>query len=307
MPSDTWNNFDDVDQNEFWDTYSRGRPRIPESTWNCILDYHKQHGNGKFENVNDLGSGPGVHAAVLAKHFDHVTLTDASHTNIDAAKAVLGQGSDASKFSFAVGRAEEEIAHNEYDMVFMANALHWTDTSLSLPAIAASLRSGGTFVAMLFFSPDNTRPRAYQAWLDFMAAFESSMAKAKPSSMLGFNAVASETGYDCIRFDPAQWRDVQRVHLNNKRRGRGLGTAPTLRLYNGPLNAITAHEEVIEEEDQAWLKVTDLHGLRDVYKTIPVPKNEVEDKKLWDVLEDEYADRPVEILYRVDMVLATKR
>lgn len=307
MPLDTWNSFEGTEHQSFWDTYSRGRPQLPDSTWNRIFDYHRQYGNAVFEHVNDLGSGPGIFAPVLAQHFEHVTLTDPAEKNIEAAKSVLGRSDAHSKYDFKIGRAEDQQSEQVYDMVFMGNSLHWIDPKVSLPNIAASLRPGGTFAAYLLCSPDFIRPRAFQAWTDWVHAGFKALAAKAPSSMLGFNAVAAETGYDCIGFDPARWRDVQRVHLN-AHRPHGLGTCEEIiSLYRGPLSSVTAYENIVNAEDRGWFTKTDLAGVRDFMATIPLAQTDEVNKQFWDVIEEEYTERPVEILFRVDMVLATKR
>lgn len=74
---DTFNSLAN-DSTSFWEKYARGRPTVPPSFWHRLITYHTQHGNAQFSHIHDLGSGPGIHAASLAKHFSHVTLTDST-------------------------------------------------------------------------------------------------------------------------------------------------------------------------------------------------------------------------------------
>lgn len=302
---DTWNSIDETSQNSYWEIYARGRPQIPHSTWKLILDYHKEHGNGFFDQVLDLGSGPGTHSIALRKHFSHVTLIDPSEVNIIAAKEHLKD--DTNQYTFQVGRAEDMQAMEVFDMVFMANSLHWVDPSIALPKIATSLKPGGTFVAMLFGHPDGIEPRAWQAYLAWFRSGVDSLAKSLNSEMFGFNVVSQETGYDCVRFNPVLWRDVKRIRLNLPK-PRYTANEHVYELYKGSWSEVTADEEVVQAGDTEWRRVIDVQGLKDVINTFPMPAAKEEKQQMLDVIEKNYADgKAVERVYGVHIVLATKR
>lgn len=310
--TDTFNEYADRAPSTYWETYSRGRPSVPPSFWQRLIAYHTEQGNGQFSHVHDLGSGPGIHAFALAKYFHHVTLTDPSSTNIEAAKAQLSQRGDAERYTFRVGRGEDALEptqQTQYDMVFLANALHWMDAPKAIENVAASLKSSGTFAAALFGVPDDFADgRARDAFLEWLRLGVDLIFEQRRDPSFASQVVAQDSGYDSVEMDSKLWESVTRVRLNTgSRASRGFATDKVLRAFEGKHSAVTETETILDEDDKDWYVTTDLDGLRDMISTFPVPSTPEAEKKLWDILEEIYESKPVEVRYGVRIILATKR
>lgn len=306
---DTFNKFA-KDSPSFWETYSRGRPRVPSSFWRRLANYHSQHGNGKFTHVRDLGSGPGIHAPALAKHFNFVTLTDPSDKSIEAASAYLSQRSDGKRYAFQIGRAEDRVGTEDldrYDMVFLGNSLHWMEMERTMENVASSLCEGGTVVAVLFGLPDVTDQKALQAIHEWLHHGVDLVIEQNRPSSFGEAMIAQDSDYDSVNMDTSLWENVTRLKLNRDIPGsRGLTTDKLLQTYNVKSELIEPNN-VVRESDSDWYLLTDLSGLREIIGSFPIPTTPEEDKKLWDILNSVYESKPVEIHYGVSIILATKR
>lgn len=296
---------------EFWDTYLKGRPRVPESFWQRLWNYHKTHGNANFEHIHDLGSGPGIHGHKLAERFKHVTLTDPNSSLIETAKTRLSRGANANKFSYRIKSGDEIDSDNNgaFDMVIVLNALHWMDDKKCLPAIASTLKPGGTFVAALFGGLDVLDERAENLLRGWMChGIEKWFENARPPSFQ-YIIQSQDSGYDCVEMRSNMWKTVKRVKLNHRREYRGFVAGLSLGLREtlpDIVSAVKGSEETLTEEDADWYFKTDLQGLRDMCASIPFPEDQEYEARMWKELGEIYQDKPVEGLYRVDIVVAQK-
>ncbi|PKX92303.1 methyltransferase tpcM [Aspergillus novofumigatus IBT 16806] len=128
----------------FWENYLKGRPRVPDSFFDRIFDYHKAKG-GHFGTVHDVGAGNGPYALRLRSRFDHVIVSDIVANNIELARRRL-QGEEG--FSFRTSRLQDadDIAAGSVDMVFATNVMHFADPQdIAMAAIAHQLRPGALF------------------------------------------------------------------------------------------------------------------------------------------------------------------
>jgi SAM-dependent methyltransferase len=134
---------------KFWDNYSRGRPRVPNSFFDRVFNYHQAKG-GTFSTVHDVGAGNGPYARVLRSRFAHVIVSDIVAENVQLARERL-RGADG--FSFRVSKLEEadDIPPGSVDMVFATNVMHFAEPqAAAMATLARQLRPGGTFVAAAF-------------------------------------------------------------------------------------------------------------------------------------------------------------
>ena len=145
----------------FWNSYLKGRPQMPDQLFKRICQYHAEHG-GHFDVVHDVGAGIGVHSARLAKHFDHVIVSDIVPENMEMAKERLGQD----KYSYKVMNVEDANALEEgsVDMVYAATMMHFADFDLAFKAIAKQLKPGGTFTALTCGIATLSDKRAQAIW-----------------------------------------------------------------------------------------------------------------------------------------------
>ena len=129
----------------FWNNYLKGRPQIPDVLFERVCKYHAEHG-GRFGVVHDVGAGIGVHSARLAKHFDHVIISDIVPDNVKQAKERLGKD----RYSYKAMNIEDadSLEEGSVDMVFAATMMHFADFDLAFKAIAKQLKPGGTFTAL---------------------------------------------------------------------------------------------------------------------------------------------------------------
>ncbi|KAF4631287.1 hypothetical protein G7Y89_g6840 [Cudoniella acicularis] len=283
---------------DFWKNYLKGRPEVPSNFWQRIWNYHKLHGNANFARIHDLGSGPGVHATMLAEHFTEVTLTDPSPSNIEIAKTYLTRCGDAAKFSYCVGRGEDmdDQGTEAFDMVIACNSLHWMDPEKCLPAIASTLKPGGTFVAALFGFPDVIEERAQNVVQEWFCHGIRLILKNGAPPLFEYSILSQDSGYDCVEMRTDLWRTVQRVKLNCQKEYKGFGSGirearPDIRY------AISGSEEVLKEDDPKWYFKTDLQGLQDIIASFPLPNDTEYEAKMWKELGEIYQDKPVEGLY----------
>jgi SAM-dependent methyltransferase len=96
------------------DSYAAYRPGYPDELFEFLADCcdSRQH-------AWDCATGNGQTAVRLAPFFEHVTATDASAAQIDAARA-------QAKIEYRVATAEDSgLAGRSADLITVAQALHW--------------------------------------------------------------------------------------------------------------------------------------------------------------------------------------
>jgi hypothetical protein len=59
----------------FWEAYLKGRPRVPQSLFARLFEYHASHG-GQFALANDVGADVGNFSPELATRFERVIVTE---------------------------------------------------------------------------------------------------------------------------------------------------------------------------------------------------------------------------------------
>ena len=302
---------------DFWASYSRGRLRVPLTFWSLIWDCHQSHGNATFEHIHDLGSGPGIHASVLASKFSNILFSDPNPLNMEMAQAHIKQTrDDGERFSYRVGRGEDITNHVDekgvFDMVIAFNSLHWMDAEKCLPAIASSLKPNGTFAAALYGFPDVYNEEAKEVLMKrFRHGINAIMTDPKGAPPLfEYGILSQDCGYDCISMGQDLWKNIQRVKLNynDGERYKGFGSdIRGKRADVGYESAITPEEKVVRERDMDWYFKTDLNGLRDILDSFPFPKDTEYETRMWKELDSIYKGKVVEGLYKVDLILGQKR
>ena len=128
---------------DFWDKYIKGRPKLSDEFFNRIFEYHASHG-GHFDVAHDLGAGPGVWSPSLAKRFKQVIVSDVSESNVHQAEARLGSHG----YSFKVASVNDppgNVPDSTVDLVFAGTMMHFAESDKAIPNIVAQLKSGGTF------------------------------------------------------------------------------------------------------------------------------------------------------------------
>lgn len=118
------------------DIYQQSRPRYPDGLYAFLQDLVGGDGN-----VWDVACGNGQASVDLANYFQSVKASDVSPNQIQHAI-------QAENVDYSVQQAERtQFEHNQFDLVCVAQALHWFDYDLFWPEVQRVLAPGGHFAA----------------------------------------------------------------------------------------------------------------------------------------------------------------
>ena len=111
--------------------YAQNHGSYPNELYGWILSYHAETG-GKFNQILDVGCGPGNVTRDGAKSFDHATGLDTSEAMIRAAKSIGGKTKSGEPIKWCIGAAEEcssatDIGLGQVDLVTVATAVGSSD------------------------------------------------------------------------------------------------------------------------------------------------------------------------------------
>lgn len=119
--------------------YAKYRPVYPQSLYQAIYSHVV-----RFDRAWDCATGNGQAAVELVKKFKHVDATDLSANQIKYAKR-------HSNITYEVCQAEKtSFPSNSFDLVTVAQALHWFDFEQFYPELKRVLRDDGLFAAWTY-------------------------------------------------------------------------------------------------------------------------------------------------------------
>jgi SAM-dependent methyltransferase len=259
---------------KFWDNYLKGRPRVPNTLFTRIFDYHRANG-GVFNTIHDVGAGNGVYATQLRARFSHVIVSDIVPANVDLARRRLR---NAPGFSFRVAALEDadDIAPGSVDMVFAANVMHFPDPQAgAMAAIARQLRSGGTFCAAVFGPARFRDAKLQDLWARIserggrqllLRDRADEAARTKTISIMA----RTQGMYNVAPLDPALFRPgALRIHLN-MREGGVQGMLPPEEAHRNSEPEYTGPDDVVvHETDQGWDFEMDVAGVKEHFHSFP--------------------------------------
>jgi SAM-dependent methyltransferase len=125
--------------NDKSDLYASARPLYPIELFEYISSLCQQH-----THVWDCATGNGQAAIGLAKHFKQVEATDISQQQIANAFS-------HTNIHFSVQTAEStQFQDQQFDLVNVAQALHWFDFEQFWSEVYRVLKPGGLFVAYTY-------------------------------------------------------------------------------------------------------------------------------------------------------------
>ncbi len=129
--------------------YAAFRPRYPDALFDFLAQAAPAH-----DEAWDAGTGSGQAAVGLARHFKHVTATDASSAQIEHA-------TPDPRVSYRVRPAEScDLADRSVDIVTAAQALHWFDRPRFWAEARRVLRpTGGGVIAVWTYVMVEIAPR----------------------------------------------------------------------------------------------------------------------------------------------------
>lgn len=119
------------------EAYAQFRPVYPQSLYDWLLPQVKNK-----KKAWDCGTGNGQVAAVLAEHFAEVYATDIS-------KKQLENAVQKPHIFYSVNAAENSgFPDNEFDLVTVAQAIHWFDFETFYSEVKRTLKPGGVLAVI---------------------------------------------------------------------------------------------------------------------------------------------------------------
>ena len=142
--------FMDLSHHNLFDTkpeiYARSRPLYPDSLFEYLSSLCKEH-----QAAWDGACGNGQASVGLAQYFDVVQATDIS-------KEQISNAIPNPKVKYSVQPSEHtNFLHDQFDLVCIAQALHWFNYDQFWPEVKRILKPGGIFTAWGYswFSANN--------------------------------------------------------------------------------------------------------------------------------------------------------
>lgn len=124
------------------DIYAASRPAYPEELFDFISSLVESHGEAW-----DCATGNGQAAIGLARRFSTVQATDISTEQI-------ANAFEADNINFSVQPGEAtNFRDNQFDLVSVAQALHWFDYEIFWDEVSRVLKPDGAFVAFSYVWP----------------------------------------------------------------------------------------------------------------------------------------------------------
>ncbi|GFF54130.1 uncharacterized methyltransferase Mb3374 [Aspergillus udagawae] len=293
---------------EFWDNYSRGRPQVPETFWDCIFGYHQSKG-GVFGTVHDVGAGNGPYAQRLSSRFANVIVSDIVAENIRLARERL---KDREGFSFRISALEEadDIPAGSLDMVFATNVMHFAEPQHdAMAGIARQLRPGGTFVASLFGPARFRDAKIQNLWerVSHQGGRELLKVSDDPDQIIKVMA-RTEGTYNVAPLDEGLFGDRIRIYVNMEHGGIQGMLPPELAHRNTEPDYAVGDTKRVEKMD-GWTFQTDLAGVKEHFGSFPfISRFPDAFTDLYKELEELLADgRTVKGYFPVSIILATKK
>ncbi len=122
--------------NDKSELYEVSRPAYPEALFEYLSTV-----SPSTESVWDCACGNGQAAVGLARYFDSVKATDISEQQIENAKV-------HPRVDYTVSVSENtEFSKDTFDLVCVAQALHWFDLDIFWPEVKRVLKPDGVFAA----------------------------------------------------------------------------------------------------------------------------------------------------------------
>ncbi|KAH7086122.1 S-adenosyl-L-methionine-dependent methyltransferase [Paraphoma chrysanthemicola] len=290
---------------DYWKAYREGRPRVPDSYFERIIEYHARNG-GEFNVWHDMGAGSAVHTRRLAPKFKTTIVSDSGASNVEAAKTYLGED-DSYKFRVAKGEEAADLEPGTVDLVFGANMIHYTDVDETLRAVLHQLKPGGTLALGGFGLPILLDPELQNLWAEvihrrFEVTFESNR------SAVGLFVQASSP-HDAVPFDTQYFRSGALRLKFNERNGWSWRRCMVPKSLDESIPHVTRFGEedvIVHENNDDWSFEADITVMRKILETFPLPPDPVRDN-LWRQLEIAFGGRVVPATWPSSLTLVTKR
>lgn len=143
--------------------YAQFRPKYPAELYNFLESLVEEK-----EAIWDCGTGNGQLAGELAKFFKRVEATDISQQQLDNAVKV-------SNINYSLQPAEKtNFPDNSFDLITVAQALHWFDFSQFYKEVNRTLKPGGILAVIgygLFKSNEQTNDLINHLYRDIVGPY----------------------------------------------------------------------------------------------------------------------------------------
>jgi ubiquinone/menaquinone biosynthesis C-methylase UbiE len=203
-----------------WDAYEAHRPKYPKALYDIIFRYHAKAG-GKYQAALDVGGGIGIVTRELLGRFKLVTLSDPAYDYIRQARSCFCTV-PASRLHFLRRKAEEldlvDFTDGAVDMVAAGMSLHWANQSVAIPRIASLLKPNGTFATWLYgiqaVVGGKRKPEVESAIQNLLRSILEIYASMVDTTSDESMVAVMNSRFDNMDFDPALWKNVQRIHAH---------------------------------------------------------------------------------------------
>lgn len=242
-----------------WTAYLEVRPQYPQSLYDLIFEYHREH-SSKWHHAYDMGTGVGIVAGQLATQFERVTASDPSASPLSLAPSLMKSHFKKENVRFLQCKAEDvsKFDAGSVDMITMGEAIMYTDYPQTLASAAYLLPSGGTFAAWCYdiiprvvsqpaFEPDELQTKIYELF----DTFECSVIDARgsePVSKLYSHMID-------LKFSESEWTHVHRI---NWKRNRQFGPRMTKLIDEWPVVSCLRPWETVEEHEESCMIMQDV-------------------------------------------------
>lgn len=290
---------------DYWKAYRDGRPKVPDSYFERILEYHAQHG-GEFNVWHDMGAGSAVHTRRLAPKFKTTIISDSGASNVEAARSYLGEN-DAYKFRVAKGEEAADLDPSSVDLVFGANMIHYTDVDETLRAVLHQLKPGGTLALAGFGLPIVLDPNLQELWSQVIhRRFEVTFESNRGATGL---FVQASSPHDAVPFDTQYFQPgALRLKFNERDdwSWRRCMVPASLDTAIPHVTRFGEEDVIVHQNNDDWSFEADITAMRKILETFPLPPDPVRDI-LWRKLQAAFGDKKVPATWPSSLTLVTKK
>lgn len=282
----------------FWKQYAHGRPVVPDTFFETILQYHAEH-QGSLNILHEPGAGPGIHTARLAPAFKKAIISDVSQQNVDIAK----QYSRIEHCDYRALNIEDALPEDGMiDMVVCLNMLHLCDLSKALTAIHRQLKAGGTFAYGFFAWPAFPDNKEAQDLLEQMCRRGLAWLRDEQGRSLNKVALFVSDG-DVISSEG--FKHVRRQRINYPQDFSWQKMLVPNGLTFDPWPEADA-DEVESLHDESWAFQMDVAGLQENIASHPWGRVPGLLDDLWPRMADAMKGQKINAIWPVTCILATK-
>ncbi|MBO6505674.1 MAG: methyltransferase domain-containing protein [Kordiimonadaceae bacterium] len=167
--------------------YANHRPTYPDELFTWIVSHCRER-----KHAWDCATGNGQAAISIARHFNHVDATDLSAEQV-------AEGFSASNITYRAAAAEESgFADSRFDLITVAQAVHWFDYKKFWPEVRRVAKKDAFFCAWGYGFVEGEPEISTQLIAPAMELFDPFWARGNRIIMDGYNSQDLEFPFDRI-------------------------------------------------------------------------------------------------------------